>query len=224
MSTSLHTEVLALAEPSVPFSHRLREGTKTAHREAEHAPFIQDFFRGRLSLEAYREYVLQLYFVYEALEEVQNDARVRDALGPLFTQALFRKEALGQDLNYLYGHAGWEVLLPLPSTQAYVGRIRNVAATWPEGVIAHHYTRYLGDLSGGQVLKRIAKKVYRLEEGQGLAFYDFPHLHDHAAFKQAYRQHLDTLELREDSQMRLVEEANRAFYFNRDVFLELGKP
>lgn len=209
-------------QQNVPFSSRVREGTKKAHREAEHAPFIQDFFRGKVSLVGYREYILQLYFIYTALEKAQEREDVRAALGPLFTPSLFRRDALAHDLNALFGHPAWNVFLPLPATQAYVQHIRDLERAWPLGLVAHHYTRYLGDLSGGQVLKRVAEKTYRFEHGQGLAFYDFPLIEDPTSFKQAYRHHLDTLPLGEEEELQLVEEANRAFHFNRKVFEELG--
>ena len=31
-------------------------------------------------------------------------------------------------------------------------------------LVGHHYTRYLGDLSGGQILKGIAKKALKLKD------------------------------------------------------------
>lgn len=208
---------------TAPFSLRLREGTKKAHRDAEHAPFIQDFFKGRVSITAYREYVHQLYFVYQALERAQENVHVRTALGPLHSSALHRCTALAEDLDFLYGHSGWDLLLPLPATKVYVEHIHALETQWPLGLVAHHYTRYLGDLSGGQVLKRIAAKAFGLEDGKGLAFYDFPDLPDHTAFKHAYRLHLDALPLAEAEMQELVNEANHAFYLNQSLFEELGK-
>lgn len=40
---------------------------------------------------------------------------------------------------------------PLPATADYAAAIRTTAST-PERFIAHHYLRYLGDLSGGQAI------------------------------------------------------------------------
>ena len=47
--------------------------------------------------------------------------------------------------------------------------VLEIAKEEPYLLIAHHYTRYLGDLSGGQILKNIAQKALNLDQ-QGLAF------------------------------------------------------
>jgi len=44
-------------------STSLREGTHDSHRLAEQTPFIRSLFQGQLSLEAYREFMLQLLHV-----------------------------------------------------------------------------------------------------------------------------------------------------------------
>ena len=50
---------------------------------------------------------------------------------------------------------------PLPQ-QRLVERIHTVAQESPELLVGHHYTRYLGDLSGGQILKNIAQKAMNM--------------------------------------------------------------
>lgn len=63
---------------------------------------------------------------------------------------------------------------------AYTSRLRalvsnDTATPGPAGLLAHAYVRYLGDLSGGQFLRRRIAKAYGLdEEGEaGVEFYDF---------------------------------------------------
>ncbi len=71
--------------------------------------------------------------------------------------ALRRLAALEQDLEYFYAsewkknenkQAMMNVMQPSPATQAYVARIQEVAQTQPYLLVAHQYTRYLGDLFG----------------------------------------------------------------------------
>ncbi|MFN9259340.1 heme oxygenase (biliverdin-producing), partial [Microcystis sp.] len=99
-------------------------------------------------------------------------------------------------------------------------RIREIATTEPELLVAHSYTRYLGDLSGGQILKKIAEKAMNLETG-GTAFYDFKDITDEKAYKNHYRQTLDELPVDQAMADRIVTEANAAFGMNMKMFQEL---
>jgi heme oxygenase len=58
------------------------------------------------------------------------------------------------------------------------------------GLIAHAYTRYFGDLSGGQILKRLLGRTLGLRP-QELSFFEFPEIDDAEEFKQRYRRAID---------------------------------
>ena len=88
-------------------------------------------------------------------------------------------------------------------------------------LVAHHYTRYLGDLSGGQSVGRALHRAFDLN-GAGLAFYDFP-IAKPKPYKDAYRARLDALDLRPADVDRVVEEVKVAFRLNQAVFDELGR-
>ena len=104
--------------------------------------------------------------------------------------------------------------------QAYVDRVHEIGATAPELLVAHSYTRYLGDLSGGQILKKIAQNAMNLHDG-GTAFYEFADISDEKAFKNRYRQAMDELPIDQATAERIVEEANAAFGMNMKLFNEL---
>lgn len=87
----------------------------------------------------------------------------------------------------------------------------------PEYLIAHAYTRYLGDLSGGQFLKRIAQKSMGLNDDGGLSFYAFPGVNSPNLFKQLYRSRMNSVELTEEETNGVLEEAVRAFELNIQV-------
>lgn len=203
-------------------AHMLREGTKTAHRAAESTPFIQAFFAAKVSPAVYRELLVRLYQVYTALEHSFAEYHQHPVLGRLHSTALARTAALEKDLEFFYG-VGWQShIRPTPATETYVARIRTLAREWPLGLVAHHYTRYLGDLSGGQVLKRIATKSFQLVDSRGVAFYEFPAIPNHDAFKAEYRATLDTLELENETAQKIVAEANHVFQLNTQPFYELS--
>lgn len=201
-----------------PLSVRLRAGTREAHRQAEGTPFIRQFFAGLLTRQAYREFLVQLLHIYTALEEGHERHREQRLLAGLYYPELFRREALLDDLHFYFGDQGWEYTPLRQATRAYARRIRELTEGWSEGLVAHHYTRYLGDLSGGQALKRIVARTFGLDSSAGLAFYEFPLIPDHARFKEAYRAQLDRMPVNEAAAQDIVAEANRAFALNRELF------
>ena len=204
-----------------PLSLRLREGTKDSHRLAETTPFIRAFFAGRLTQSVYANFLAQLRHVYTALESHLEQHRAHPVVGPLYLPALHRVAALDADLAH-YDPAGeFAAQPPHPATARYVGRLAEAAEHQPAHLVAHHYTRYLGDLSGGQALKRVVAKMFPHPTGAGLAFYDFPAISNHTEFKDAYRARLDALPLDEAAGAALVAEANHAFDLNRGVFAGL---
>lgn len=200
---------------------KLREGTKKAHTMAENVGFVKCFLKGVVEKTSYRKLVSNLYFVYSAMEEEMERHSSHPILSKIYFQQLNRKKTLEQDLSFYYG-ANWrEQVAPSPAAQAYVQHIREVSASEPELLIAHSYTRYLGDLSGGQILKNIAQRAMNLSEGQGTAFYEFNEIPDEKAFKANYRKVLDELPIDEATADRIVDEANATFGMNMKLFQEL---
>jgi heme oxygenase len=58
----------------------------------------------------------------------------------------------------------------------YTTRLQELSSlSDPSRLLAHAYVRYLGDMSGGQFIRRRIAKAYNLdpERGDGIRFYDF---------------------------------------------------
>jgi heme oxygenase (biliverdin-producing, ferredoxin) len=208
---------------AVALASQLREGTKKSHTMAENTGFVSCFLKGVVDKASYRTLVADLYFVYSAMEEEIGKLREQDhpVVAPVGSPELNRREALEQDLAYYFG-ADWRTTIQAtPAAQEYVGRIHQLAAESPELLVGHHYTRYIGDLSGGQILKAIAQKAMNLGEHDGLRFYEFDAIPDEKAFKTAYRATLDNLPIDQATADRIVAEANHAFHLNMKMFQEL---
>lgn len=200
---------------------KLREGTKKSHTMAENTGFIACFLKGTVEKTSYRTLVSNLYFVYSAMEEEMERQKNHPIIAKIYFPELNRKPALEQDLYYYYG-ANWrEQVAPSPAAQAYIARIREASNSAPELLVAHSYTRYLGDLSGGQILKGIAQRGMNLSDGEGTHFYEFPTIADEKAFKATYRQAMNDLPVDEATADRIVAEANDAFGMNMKMFKEL---
>ena len=136
-------------------------------------------------------------------------------------EELNRCGSLEEDLSFYFGE-NWSNLLPVSSSaKAYKDRIKHIAVTQPELLIGHHYTRYIGDLSGGQILKRIAKKAMNISGDNGLKFYEFAQIKDPKEFKLKYSETLNSLPIDQKMADSIVDEANLAFKYNMDMFKEL---
>ena len=208
---------------SVTLAGQLREGTKKSHTMAENTGFVACFLKGVVEKTSYRKLISDLYFVYQAMEEeierlVQADHPV---IKPIGFKELFRKQTLENDLNFYYGDNWKNEITISNSAQSYVNRIRLVAKETPELLVGHHYTRYIGDLSGGQILKKIAKKALNLEGNNGLNFYDFKMIEDEKKFKESYSNVLNSLPIDQKVADQIIEEANEAFTYNMNMFKEL---
>ena len=199
----------------------LREGTKKAHTMAENVGFVKCFLKGVVEKTSYRKLVANLYFVYSAMEEEMERHRQHPILSKIYFQQLNRQRSLETDLKYYFGSQWRDAIALSPAGEAYVQRIRELSNNEPELLIAHLYTRYLGDLSGGQILKGIAQRAMNLSDGEGTAFYEFEEIPDEKQFKATYRQALDELPIDEATATRIVDEANAAFGMNMKLFQEL---
>ncbi|MFC8044806.1 heme oxygenase (biliverdin-producing) [Nocardia sp. NPDC057353] len=207
---------------TVPFSVQIRTATERQHTEAENSRFMTDMLGGMLGLDSYQRYTGQLWFVYRALEGRWDELAADPVAGPFIKPELARTAELERDLTHLVGPDWRDGLTPLPATAAYAARIEECAREWPAGYIAHHYTRYLGDLSGGQVIRGFAEKQWDLpHRGDGVRFYVFEGVRNPAAFKREYRVLLDDLRLDDLERRRVLDEGQRAFALNTAVFAEL---
>ncbi|HEY5835893.1 heme oxygenase (biliverdin-producing) [Streptomyces sp.] len=209
---------------TTPFSTVIRAASQAQHTEAENSAFMGDLLSGRLGVEAYGRYTEQLWFVYRALEEGADALAGDPVAGPFLRPELTRVAALERDLRHLRGEHWRDRAAALPATARYAARVTEVAHRWPAGYVAHHYTRYLGDLSGGQVIRGIAEKTWGFpRKGDGVRFYVFEDIENPAAFKREYRELLDALAVDELEKQRVVEECRRAFALNTGVFGALGE-
>ena len=203
------------------FAAQIKQGTKESHSAAENTKFVASFLRGVLDPQEYRKLIANFYFVYSAMEEEVEALKDHPVVGKINLPELPRKESLKEDLSYYYGPS-WETeIKQSEACVKYVNRIREIAKDDPNLLVGHHYTRYLGDLSGGQILRGIAENSLKPEKGKGLSFYDFSEISDSKNYKKVYRQLLDELDVAQDDVDLIIREANYAFKLNMYMFEEL---
>ena len=200
----------------------LRDATRDEHERTESSPFVTALMGGGLDRSAYTALLGQSYLFYSVLEEAGDRWRGDAVIGEFVSDALTRKDALEADLAWLSGPQWRAGVAPLPATQRYVDRLRQVCFSSRSAFVAHHYTRYLGDLSGGQIIRSKLRAIYGLTE-DGVRFYIFDGIAKPKVFKDGYRALIDAVPWDAGERTSLIAEANEAFRLNRGVFDDLGK-
>lgn len=210
-----------VAESPTALSNRLREATAAAHERAEAAPFLTELLGGRLTADAWADLLEQYQYVYGALEETAGRLPDNTAVSQLLFVELNRTPAITADLARLREHSTRPPLGMLASTRAYVERIQACEFDTVR-YLAHHYVRYLGDLSGGQVMRVWLARHYRLTDAE-TTFFDFAEIGKPVQFKRRYRELLDALPFDDVEQQRLCAEAAASFDANEAIFEELSE-
>ena len=206
----------------IPFSQALRARTMASHGDSAGATFMDDLVNGRGTRDDYVALVAQHYYLYEALEAAAERFADDPIAAPFISPQLTRLPALELDLDFLVGPDWRDTYPPVPATVRYVDRINEIAAQgWAGGFVAHHYTRYLGDLSGGQAIAKLMQRQFGFETN-GVAFYVFDQIASPKQFKDTYREQLDSVAWDELEREHVIDEVLAAYAFNTDVFVDLA--
>lgn len=93
------------------------------------------------------------------------------------------------------------------------------------GVVAHAWLRYMGNVGGREVLRRlVAASIGASEDDKdGLSFTDFSTVGDVRPFFAAFHARLDALPLDADAKARAVDEADAGFRHNIAITDELAQ-
>lgn len=183
---------------------------------------MQSMLSGGLRRPEYCLLLRSLREIYRALEDGLRSRATHPEVACIVSPALYRQVALEQDLRALHGEAWLEELSPASTATAYADQLGHLARDRPALLVAHAYVRYLGDLNGGQSLRRIVSESLELADGVGTAFYDFGAPERVAEHTRSFRAGLDELSPRVD-QRSIVEEAKRAFLLHQSLFDELSR-
>lgn len=206
--------------PTLSLSAAFKQGSQDLHDETEASAFIDELMGGKVNLAGYINYLKSLRVVYAALEEASRAHADDPIVAEMHDTRLERLAAIEADIAELSTGAPEESLCTHEAATAYAERIHAAAAEGPARLVAHHYTRYLGDLSGGLAIGRILARHFNLTSG--LSFYEFADIKA-KVYKDGYRERLDNLPLTEEQRAEAVAEVQQAFRHNQAVFVELGK-
>ena len=181
-------------------SAALKTSTAEAHDKAEHSVFMDDLLAGKLSVADFIALQEQSWLFYSALEDAARAVADHPLASEIVDPALERVNA----------------------TAEYIARLKDIEETKDVArLLAHHYVRYLGDLSGGQVIGRMMQRHYGVSD-ECVTFYYFAEIPKTKPYKDNYRAALDALPIDAADRERLLAEATDAFLLNLNLFNALG--
>jgi heme oxygenase len=199
---------------------RMRQRTGPLHRQAERSGVVAALLRGDVTRTAYACLLRNLLPAYQPLEQALRQD-IHPVLRGLGHPSLYRAEAIEVDLLQFAG-ADWASSVPLlPAGKRYADRVTAAATGDGALLIAHCYTRYLGDLSGGQIIGRRLSGLFS-DFAPALAFTRFDGIADLREFTAGFRHALTQACARVSDPERIVEEAVTAFQLNIDVSIEVA--
>lgn len=205
-----------------PLATRLKRETAQAHEQAENSTFMTELMGGNLDKQAFIDLQEQSLLFYSALEGALDSFAQDPCVQYVADRRLDRVQHLRHDIEQLGGNTQPE---PLPATAEYVATLERIAKDGNAAeMIAHHYVRYLGDLSGGQVVASKMKNLLGVPE-EALTFYRFDGIGKLKPYKDTYRAALDKLQalMSSEEQDQMAIAAGEAFTCNHNVFVNLGK-
>ncbi len=223
-ATDVNVTEVAPPGREVSMADRMRDRTRGLHAEAEATGIVREIISGRIDRPRYVLFMRNLLPVYQQLELGLARKQGQPGIDELYRPELWRSSALAADLRTL-GGPDFETAVPLlPAGQRYADRVCVAGGGDGRLLIAHAYTRYLGDLAGGRVLaRRLAAAGLDAGDGGGLSFYAFPQRAQPGAFARTYREALDRAAAVLGSTADIVEEAALAFQLNIDLSLAVAE-
>jgi heme oxygenase len=175
---------------------------------------------GRIERRAYALLLRNLLPIYQQMELGLERLRASPWISPIALPEVYRTKALESDLATIAGPNWRKDLAILPAAEQYAHRVAAASEAGGTLLPAHAYVRYLGDLNGGQVLKRLLSRSLGLDDAS-LSFYEFAEIADLDAFKLRFRAALDLVGCRSADLDAIVAEARMAFLQNIAVSKEV---
>ena len=201
------------------FVDRMKRETWDEHEASKDSPFAQTIMSGELGKQAFVEWQKALYPVYETLEDILKKMRKTDPTIHIFDhRKLDRADSIYTDLLE-FGVDPIAEPTTLKSIPPYLEAIKKASEETPR-LMAYHYTRYMGDMNGGQVIAMRMNKVYGIDKS-AMSCYDFSQLGDLYHYRKQYKTLLELVPWTEEQRESFIDEAKTAYKINEQLFNEL---
>ena len=125
----------------------LKELTWEHHKNAERQDFVKVLMSGNISPELYATYLYNQHPCYDIIEALGM------TWGLISDPAIRRAPYILGDWKELWPHINEKPPQMLEVTKDYLDHVKTIVDD-PDKIMAHIYVRHMGDLSGGQMIKK----------------------------------------------------------------------
>jgi len=128
----------------------LRNITLDNHKRAERTAFLKRILKKTITPYEYYLYLTNMFLMYSILEDRASSLGVFNELEELKRSSNLREDI--EELEHIYG---FETPVVTDAAHKYYEYILNDISEDYQKLLAHIYVRHMGDLSGGQVIKKL---------------------------------------------------------------------
>jgi heme oxygenase len=192
---------------------QLRQRTRSLHAVAERTGIVHEILLGRVTRRGYALYLRALLPVYATLEAALSARGHDPGLRHICIPALFRSSAIRSDLSALAEGVGADAGPLAGESVRYRQAVQVAAAGDGARLIAHAYTRFLGDLNGGKTIARRLRQRLGLSEN-ALHFYHFGDDDAAVSLAKRFRAAIDAAGYELADVAVVLNEAELAFQLN----------
>ncbi len=157
--------------------------------------------------------------MYKAIEDTIENNTSNEVIKNFATKELYRYELIQKDLEFLLADKLNDMTL-LPSTEAFVERVKEIDKTNPELIIAYAYTRFIADLFGGRTFIALLSVNYKVPK-EGLNYYNCDQIKDIRSYVMNYASKINSINLTEELENKLINEVSNAYIYNLAISCEL---
>lgn len=131
-------------------THNLRELTLEHHRRAERSDFVRRIIKKTITDEQYYVYLCNQLLCYNILEHWAEKNGILVGI-----ENIKRASNLSNDIMDFKIKYGYKIPVVTDASLKYYDYVNEEINQDPEKLMAHIYVRHMGDLSGGQILKKL---------------------------------------------------------------------
>ena len=131
----------------------LKDLTKDKHALAETTPFMKSVFAGKMPLSVWIDYTYQKQLWYKEIERAAQQAGLLENLSGIERAELIKAD-YQEMINDTFIYNTYKEV-----TKDYVIYLKSLKD--PKKILAHLYTWHMGDMFGGQMIKKIINCPHR---------------------------------------------------------------